>query len=92
VIAMRSPLSRRCALAVLLALLWAIGEASAQRPATDSTWSAWPITVSDDGTEITLQQTAADSLRICVEPAVGQFGPKRCYRVGDIRAGRVVRQ
>lgn len=38
---------------------------------------------------VTVRSVAPDRLRICVEPRTGEFGRTECYRVGDIRAGRV---
>lgn len=77
---------------------------SAQSPAASlSTWQKTPdvrratpadealaqLAVSADGGELTIRGAAPDSLRVCVEPARGKFGPRRCFTVGDVRDGRL---
>lgn len=61
-----------------------------QRLATDADRLTAQLEIAKDGRSLTVRGPAPDSLRLCVEPAAGKFAPKRCFTVGDIRAGRVV--
>lgn len=45
------------------------------------------LEVSKDGRTVTIRGQAPDHLRVCVAPAVGVFGPTRCFVVEDIRKG-----
>lgn len=47
------------------------------------------VAIARDGRVITIRGAAANDVRVCVQPASGQFGRTRCFVVGDIRAGRV---
>jgi hypothetical protein len=47
------------------------------------------IEISRDGQTVTARDVAPDSLRLCVAQKPGQFGPTRCFLVGQIRRGEV---
>lgn len=77
---------------VLVSLFLAPARAGAQvRLATDDDRRLAMLAVSADGAEITVRGRVADSVRLCVEPAAGTFGARRCFTVGAIRRGEVGR-
>jgi len=45
------------------------------------------LEISSDGQTMTIRGTAPNSLKLCVQPARGIFGPTRCFTVGAVRRG-----
>ena len=86
-------MTRTVAFVVLaFVILWSVVLFGQQRTvpiATAVEQTIAQIAVNKDGSEITLRAALADSVRVCVEPKA--FGVRRCYGLGDIRAGRVSR-
>lgn len=75
-------------MAAFLVTLAAVS-AVAQRAATQADRILAQMAIAKDGQTVTFRGAAPDSLRVCVEPKAGTFGPTRCYTVGQIRAGGV---
>ncbi len=76
-----------------LFLVVEVGLVGAQIPlATDVDRAQSQMAISLDGTEFTFRGVALNSTRICVEPATGKFGPRRCFTVGDVRDGLVIKR
>lgn len=81
-------------MAVAMTWGWARGVLALQQvpSATETDRLMAQLEVSGDGNTVTVRSVAPDSLRLCVAPRAGAFGPTRCFTVADIRRGRVVRQ
>ena len=85
-------MTRRAVAFMLFAIIWGAVLFGQQRTvpiATAVEQTIAQIAINKDGSEITLRAALADSVRVCVEPKA--FGVRRCYGLGDIRAGRVSR-
>lgn len=50
------------------------------------------VEVSGDLRTMTLRGLLSDDITICIEPKAGVFGPRRCARLGDLRAGKAFAQ
>jgi hypothetical protein len=47
------------------------------------------VEISLDGHLLTFRGAAPDNLRVCVAPRAKEFGPTRCFTVGQVRRGEV---
>jgi len=57
--------------------------------ATEADTALAPLAISRDGRVMTIRSVAPDSLKLCVEPALGKFAATKCFSVGAIRRGEV---
>jgi len=76
-------------LMLAIALLVALQDERRVPPANELDRALAQIEISRDGQTVTVRDVAPDSLRVCVAQKPRQFGPTRCFLVGQIRRGEV---